>query len=723
MSYRHTALFILLSVVVLALAACAPAPEITPCPTFPPREPCPPCEQPECPEVPECAACPEPKEAPFEAQWQTSGHADAAAEAFIHWDEDDPAVVPEGCAKCHSSYGYQDFLGVDGSEFGMVDTAAEIGSTVDCAACHNEATVTLASAVFPSGMEVTGLGPEARCMQCHQGRASTVSVNASIEEAGLTDMDAVSEDLGFTNIHYYAAAATMYGTQAAGGYQYEGQTYDAKFAHVEGFDSCVDCHDPHTLEVKVESCAECHTDVDSVEDLKDVRMMGSKVDYDGDGNTQEGINDEIEGLRDLLYEALQSYGAEVAGSPIGYDAHAYPYFFVDTDEDGEIGEEEAAYANQYASWTGRLAKAAYNYQTSLKDTGAFAHGGKYIIELLYDSVADLNGALDDPVDLSTANRVDAGHFASSEEPFRHWDEDGEVSSRCAKCHSDSGLPTFLKEGVNVSAEVSSGFRCVTCHDASSEEFTPYVVESVTFPSGAMADSGNLSSNLCLNCHQGRASGLSVDRAVGDAGEDEVMADQGFINVHYFAAGATLLGSEVNGAYQYAGEDYAGRLGHVPEAQTCVDCHDSHDLTVDVEKCNVCHETTEVGAIRNSEVDYDGDGDVTEGLAAEVATLEAAVLAAMQDYAATVIEAPIAYDDVHYPYFFNDLNGNGVADDDEAGYANGYASWTPRLLRAAYNFQYAHKDPGGFAHNGTYVLQVLYDSLVDVGGQATGMARP
>ena len=31
-----------------------------------------------------------------------------------------------------------------------------------------------------------GLGDEARCMQCHQGRASTVSVNTSIEEAGLT---------------------------------------------------------------------------------------------------------------------------------------------------------------------------------------------------------------------------------------------------------------------------------------------------------------------------------------------------------------------------------------------------------------------------------------------------------------------------------------------------------------------------------------------------------
>ncbi len=304
-------------------------------------------------------------EIPFEALWAASGHNDAAAEAFVHWNEDDPQVVPIACAKCHSTPGYLDFLGADGSAFGAVDADHPIGTTVQCVACHNDVTLTLTSVVMPSGVEITGLGDEARCMQCHQGRESKVSVDAAIESAGVDD-DTVSEDLGFRNIHYYAAAATKYGTIAKGGYEYEGKTYDANFAHVEGYDTCIGCHNPHTLELKIEECQACHTDVTDVESLKNVRMPSSGVDYDGDGDMTEGVFYETQGLQEMLYQALQAYGEEVAGSPLVYDAASYPYFFDDAGE-------------RFAAWTPRLLKAAYNYQVSLKDPGEYAHGGKYII--------------------------------------------------------------------------------------------------------------------------------------------------------------------------------------------------------------------------------------------------------------------------------------------------------------------------------------------------------
>jgi len=725
--------YLMIGIVLLAgaliLAACsAPAPveEATPCPT---AAPCPEVEIPECPEV-EIPECPEPvvKDVPFEAMWVGSAHADSEAEAFTHWDEDDPAEVPTSCAKCHSEAGYLDFVGVDGTEAGVVDNAAPIGSVITCAACHNAGTANMESVVFPSGKEITGLGAEARCMQCHQGRASKSSVDAAIEENGLTaDPDTVGEELGFINIHYFAAGATLYGAQAEGGYQYDGKMYDAKFRHVEGLETCVGCHSPHTLEVKIEVCQACHEDVTAVEDFRKVRMAGSLADYDGDGDTSEGVAEEIDGLRAMLYSAIQAYASEVAGTPIAYESHTYPYFFIDTNADGEAGEDEAAYPNKYAAWTPRLLKAAYNYQTSVKDPGAHAHGGKYIIQLLYDSIEDLNSALASPVDLSTAHREDPGHFAGDTEAFRHWDEEGEVPGSCAKCHSADGLPLFLKEGVNIATHPANGFLCTTCHDGANWP-NRYVVDEVTFPSGATLSFGEgEDGNLCMVCHQGRSSGSTVERALAGKPADTPDESIRFSNIHYFAAGATVFGSEAAGAYQFEGKEYVGQHGHVTELNfTCESCHDVHALEVKVESCATCHgdasDPNDPDTYRKGETDWDGDGDTAEGVKAEIAAFGERLYAGLQAYAADK-GTPIVYDSHTYPYFFTDTNADGEPGADEANYGNRYAAWTPNLLRAAYNYQYWQKDPGNYAHNAEYMLQVLYDSIQAVGGDLSGLTRP
>jgi hypothetical protein len=421
---------------------------------------------------------PEPApEVPYEDQWASSAHAAVDTEAFRHWDEDDPMVVPTSCGKCHSPEGYLDFLGADGSEAGVVNMdypPTEFGIT--CVACHNDVTAVKDSVVMPSGVELMGLGDESRCMECHQGRASKLSVDAAVEGIGEDD---VIDGARFINIHYYAAAATKYGTFAMGGYEYEGKTYDSNFAHVEEFDTCIGCHNPHTLEVKVEACQMCHEGVESAEDFKDVRMPSSAVDYDGDGDMEEGVYYELEGLKEILF-------AELSAAGVVYNADQYPYFF---DAAGE----------SFAAWTPRLLKAAYNYQVASKDHGSHAHGGKYIIQLLYDSIEALNSEA-----VAGLRRIDHGHFAGSEEAFRHWDEDGHVPSSCAKCHSAGGLPTFFHEGVNISEELSNGFQCSTCHNEA-EWPALYAFEEVTFPSGLTIDAEGADGNtlLCMNCHQGR----------------------------------------------------------------------------------------------------------------------------------------------------------------------------------------------------------------------------
>jgi hypothetical protein len=573
------------------------------------------------------------------------------------------------------------------------------------------------SVVFPSGAEIAGLGDEARCMQCHQGRASTVSVDGAIENAGLTEKpDDTSEDLGFINIHYHTAAAIKYGTLAMGGYQYAGKTYDAKFAHPEGFDSCNECHDPHTLEVSTESCTTCH---EGVEDFKDVRMAGSLVDFDGDGDLNEGVYYEIEGLQEALYEAIKAYAAD-AGTAVVYDSHAYPYFFIDTNANGEVDDGEAAYPNRYNAWTPRLLKAAYNYQVSHKDPGGYAHGGKYVIQLLFDSIEDLDAGL-----VEGLRRIDHGHFAGSEEAFRHWDEDGEVSASCARCHSSAGLPLYLKEGLDISQPLSNGLECATCHD-DVVTYTLYEVGAVEFPSGAELDSGDPKTNMCLNCHQGRQSTNNVSRAIADLPADEPSDGLRFLNVHYFAAGATLFGTEAKGAYEFPGKEYAGKNEHVAAYAGCTDCHSAHRLEVKVDECSVCHpgaETAEdLHAIRMADQDYDGDGDTEEGIAGEIDTMHEALYEAMQEYAAGN-SAAIVYESHTYPYFFLDTDGDGEAGPGEAIYPNQYTGWTPRLLKAAYNYQYVAKDPGAYAHNPTYIVQVLYDALEDIGGDTAGMVRP
>ncbi|MGB2984035.1 MAG: polyheme membrane-associated cytochrome C [Candidatus Bipolaricaulia bacterium] len=291
--------------------------------------------------------------------WAGGPHADAEAEAFVHWDEDDPAVVPARCAKCHSGAGFIDFVGADGTEAGVVDNDAAPG-VITCDSCHNDVVDSLDSVKFPSGETVDVTAAEAPCVQCHQGRESGLSVATAVESV---EADTVIEGQRFINVHYAAAGATREGSVSNVGYEYDGQDYVGTFAHSGGFDACSKCHDQHSLELKIEACV-CHP---GVTDPSTIRMGGD--DYDGDGDVAEGVKGEIETLHGALLGDLESAGAV-------FDGDSYPYWF---DAAGE----------SFAAWTPRLLKAAYNYQLVAKEAGFYAHNPKYGIQLLIDSLADL----------------------------------------------------------------------------------------------------------------------------------------------------------------------------------------------------------------------------------------------------------------------------------------------------------------------------------------------
>jgi hypothetical protein len=323
--------------------------------------------------------------------------------------------------------------------------------------------------------------------------------------------------------------------------------------------------------------------------------------------------------------------------------------------------------------------------------------------------------------------------------FRDWDADGAVPATCAKCHSAEGLPYLLQNGaIDEAMPIANGFLCTTCHTS-----PPHTLAAgpVKFPSGAIQDLGD-SSNLCLNCHQGRASKKSVDTAIaGGPGPYR------FTNIHYFPAAASYFGHEVLAGYEFSGKTYAGRNpynSHLGLFTNCVECHfgtksfnrqqdDSddmfHNTAPSKEDCAACHVNDiapphpgdpgrfEFEGIRPAHIpDYDADGNTGESIEAELDGLEAELHAHLQAYGQSVGN-PIAYDEHAYPYFFSDLNGNGVVDPEEADSSNSY-QFDATALRAAYNYQFSKKEPCGYIHNAIYLAQLMVDSIEHLGGKVT-----
>lgn len=719
----------------LVFAACAPAVAPTEAPVVEaPAEPT---------AVPPTEVPPAPTEDPAVAiaeEFASTGHADAASESFVHWDEE--AEIPTSCAKCHSEAGFTEFASTGAIAAGIPVP----GKPFTCTLCHSDAADALTAVTFPSGVVVENLGKEAICMTCHQGRESTDSVDAKLAKYGEDlDPDAVPAPLpaatadgkpialSFSNVHYAAAASTLYGGQVRTGYQYPGKMYDVKLAHVTGYDTCVSCHDPHKGEVKLEACTECHGELATAADLKNVREPSSAFDYDGDGEL-EGIGVEIEGMQAILLTSIQNYALEVAGAEIKYDAATYPYF---------MGADGKSYAN----WTPRLLKAAFNYQVALKDAGGYAHGGKYLIQLMFDSIEDLNASekLTTKFDVETLAREDSGHFNGATESWRHWDEATEtkaaytVEAGCATCHSANGIIQAAKGEEVTENPAGNGLTCYSCHDFSSYPPTILPQADVTIASGKTISFGeNAASNICLNCHSARTGKITIDKMITDfavTDMDAVVAPAtidgkevkfSFKNSHYQGVAGQWFGTDAQVAYEYEGKTYVGTNKHpvINEKAGCVGCHDGHTGEIDLANCTTCHAGVEdVDLIRMYPTDWDGDGNTTEGLRDEYTPIRDAMYASIVAYAKDTVGVGILYNRDVYPYWFEDKDGNEEIDTDADGKNVAYTSWTARLMKAAYNFNWLRKTSGGFAHNFKYITQIAIDTIEDLGGDVTTFVRP
>ena len=308
----------------------------------------------------------------------------------------------------------------------------------------------------------------------------------------------------------------------------------------------------------------------------------------------------------------------------------------------------------------------------------------------------------------------SGHANAASESFSHWNGDGEIPPVCATCHAGAGFRSLY--GLDGSAPgvpehpVPTGgvVDCATCHNPGLSK-----IEAVRFPSGLIhpVQPGEAS---CLTCHQGRAAGATVENAVGDMADDAPNPDLGFINPHYAVAASTWMGGYGGSGYQYPGKDYSGRFFHARPVASCASCHEPHSLEVAERTCMTCHAQSATKDIRLSRLSYDGSGDLSKGISADIAANAGVLKQMLADYATDVAGVPLVYDGHRYPYFFADANGDGRADltgDNPVA----YKAWTPRLLKAAYNWKFVNADPGAYAHNPHYVLELLFDSIEDLAG--------
>jgi len=310
------------------------------------------------------------------------GHFDRNSDAFHDWDKE--KEIPAVCARCHGATGLPEYL-----KEGKNSAAEHVKNGFTCTNCHADmltyARHSVGKVTFPSQVTVdTGNNDSNLCMTCHQGRESTASVNKAI--AGLP-LDTPDPKLNFIHVHFYGAGATVYGTEAKVGYEYDGKKYVGRFAHMPNVSTCTGCHQPHTGEVKIDRCGGCHDGVKTLADLADIRMS-TKGDFDGNGK-EEGLAKEVAGLQKELYAAIRTYAKNVGGIGIVFTELAYPHWFADKSGNGTIAPQDATMANKYTAYTPRLLQAVYNYTYAAHEPGGAYHNGRYVLQLLYDSLDSL----------------------------------------------------------------------------------------------------------------------------------------------------------------------------------------------------------------------------------------------------------------------------------------------------------------------------------------------
>lgn len=269
------------------------------------------------------------------------------------------------------------------------------------------------------------------------------------------------------------------------------------------------------------------------------------------------------------------------------------------------------------------------------------------------------------------------------------------SGSCRPCHTNEGFVASVT-GDDVTADHFTSVGCFTCHDPHvNGDFDLRITDAVTLGNDATYDRGI--SNLCVRCHKSRR---NVETYVYDG-----VRLSGHFGPHHSPQSDMLLGEN---AYEYDGYDYDDDSWHTKGvAEGCVKCHYRVSVYYEIgghtfemasgedentDACNVdgCHHNKEIDEFDRemAAMDFDDDGDFTEGVQTEIDDLMHDLETLLAD--AGLIEW-IAEDGAWEP-----TNRLVVPDADSAG--------------AVYNWAFVHEDQSHGIHNTLYAVALLQSSI-------------
>jgi hypothetical protein len=245
------------------------------------------------------------------------------------------------------------------------------------------------------------------CMTCHRARESKLTVEAN-DPTGATGTFILTT----RSPHHLPAGAVLYGSKAAVGYQYTGQTYAQRWDHDLGYTNaypatsapkarCTYCHmegGTHEFVAKLTAtCAGCHT-ATSIDEL--TPFARPEDNYDNDPLTKPKAELGVFAAR--LQTAIQNYAkaAKTAGTTgaewvLWYNRGDNPLstassnFYKDGNHSGVLELSELVSANT-PKWDTKGYRATFNNLLWMEFPQAWAHNPKYILQILYDSANDLD---------------------------------------------------------------------------------------------------------------------------------------------------------------------------------------------------------------------------------------------------------------------------------------------------------------------------------------------